>query len=153
MCLASLYKNPENRRHSGSVPHIIMSLWEKFHDNAPHTVAAQLRIFTGFPTRPSNLYNFIFIYCYSNYILIFLFIQSFICFYSYLFYIHSFYTIRLMHNIFFTISHKHTNMLKKELPSPFSERQFFFLLFSYYSVLIVKLCSIPLSEAVIILRS
>ena len=44
-------------------------------------------------------------------------------------------------------------MLKKELPSPFSERQFFFLLFSYYSVLIVKLCSIPLSEAVIILRS
>ena len=131
-----------------------MSLWEKFHDDAPHTVAAQLRIITGFPTHPSNLYNFIFIYCYSNYILIFLFIQSFICFYSYLFYIHSFYTIRLMHNIFFTISHKHTNMLKKELPSPFSERQFFFLLFSSYSVLMTKrFYSIPLSEAVIILRS
>ena len=118
-----------------------MSLWEKFHDDAPHTVAAQLRIITGFPTHSLSLYNFIFIYCYSNYILIFLFIQSFICFYSYLFYIHSFYTIRLMHNIFFTISHQHTNAFK-ELPSPFSERQFFFLLFSsYYSVLIVKVLS------------
>ena len=113
-----------------------MSLWEKFHDDAPHTVAAQLRIITGFPTHPSNLYNFIFIYCYSNYILIFLFIQSFICFYSYLFYIHSFYTIRLMHNIFFTISHKHTNMLKKELPSPFQKDSSFscsFLLIIQFS--------------------
>ena len=128
-----------------------MSLWEKFHDDAPHTVAAQLRIITGFPTHPSNLYNFIFIYCYSNYILIFLFIQSFICFYSYLFYIHSFYTIRLMHNIFFTISHQHA---QKRTAFPFSERQFFFLLFSSYSVLMTKrFYSIPLSEAVIILRS
>ena len=113
-----------------------MSLWEKFHDDAPHTVAAQLRIITGFPTHSLSLYNFIFIYCYSNYILIFLFIQSFICFYSYLFYIHSFYTIRLMHNIFFTISHQHA---QKRTAFPFSERQFFFLLFSSsYSVLIVK---------------
>ena len=112
-----------------------MSLWEKFHDDAPHTVAAQLRIITGFPTHPLSLYNFIFIYCYSNYILIFLFIQSFICFYSYLFYIHSFYTIRLMHNIFFTISHQHA---QKRTAFPFFRKTvlflaLFFLLFSSHS--------------------
>ena len=68
-----------------------------------------------------------------------------------------FYAIRLTHNISLLTNlcssicqiHGLPSTLKKNRLPSFSKDGSFFLLFSsYYSVLIVKFCSIPLSEAV-----
>ena len=152
----------KSRRHPGSVPHHPISLRKNCYGMTPHTVAAQLRIFTGFTTCFSSLYNFVFIHYSLDYILLSFFIQSFIYSSSYSFYMDLFYAIRLTHNISLLTNlcssicqiHGLPSTLKKNRLPSFSKDGSFFLLFSsYYSVLIVKLCSIPLSEAVIILRS
>ena len=123
----------KSRRHPGSVPHHPISLRKNCYGMTPHTVAAQLRIFTGFTTCFSSLYNFVFIHYSLDYILLSFFIQSFIYSSSYSFYMDLFYAIRLTHNIFVLTTHCSSiyQYAQKRTAFPHSGKQSFrFLLFS-----------------------